>query len=356
MGRCPERRPARAWELHGRPSYGRLIILASVLLLTLWTGDVRAAEKWYVEFSQGEFEESQIRRAVALELREVEIPGNPERPDDGPLDVSLRILITQEGDFLEVSLWDRGEYAGRRRVSHGTESRILARRVGLAVGELGRQLAGQRERGARKLRREALAFELSQKKLRRERRLRDMTLRAGGSSLWVPQGAWLLGPRLGFEFNEHYPVRVVPEVSWMAGPVVALSDATLGKTAPEWSMFDLSLAVKYALALRPDSSLDLGGLLGVGTVHLSGASSVDGILGQRDTWTARGAFQVGFSRRITDDVRFHVDLAGGSFLRRIPITYGATDLRLGGGFVGIDFGVVLARREDDGSSPRKASR
>src|SRR5690606_25249261 len=91
----------------------RVIYQASTILLAMSLVAVPAiaVEKWYVEFTDQSLDESVVRRAVALELREVEIPGDPRRAGDSREKVSLRVLIAQEGDFIEVSLWDRGEYA-----------------------------------------------------------------------------------------------------------------------------------------------------------------------------------------------------------------------------------------------------
>lgn len=324
-----------------------LVLGIAVSAFFLSQAEARAAEQWYVELVGQQLDESQIRLAISLELREVEIPGDPERTGDDFRDVSLRILVEQEGDFIEVSLWDRGTFTGRRRVSKSAQPRILARRVGLAVGELGRQLAGHRVRVAHRLEREKQAEEQRRALASQRARKRDLGLGAGLDSMVFPQGAWLMGPRLAVEFNGYYPVRFVPQVSWLAGALPALSDATSAETAPHYSAWELGLGVDYVWEWAPRSRLVFGGALAGSTIHTGGATTVDDIVGQRDTWSARAGARVSYEWQASSDARLQIALSGGSLLRRIPMRRGSTSLDLGGGFVGLSAGVTLAPRRED---------
>lgn len=306
-----------------------------------------AADRWYVDFEGTDWDKSQVRRAIALELREVEVPGDPSRPGDEFHDVSLRILVERQAGMIEVSLWDRGEFTGRRRVSTSSQSRVLARRVGLAVGELARQLAGQRVRTAYRIEREAAAQAARDLDAAKRARRKDLSLRAGIDSLVLPQGAFLLGPALGIEFNGRFPLRFTPQISWMSGALPGLSEATSGGRAPHWSQLELGLGASYVHQVRERNNFTVGGFVAAGAVHVGGATTVDEISGQRDTWGARGGLRLGYARKVTDEAWLGFDLTAGSSLRRIPMRYDTTTMDLGGGFLGVSFGFALAPRGHD---------
>lgn len=271
---------------------------------------------------------------MALELRELSIPGDPERTGDESERVSLHIQIAREGTDLTVSVWDRGEFVGLRRVSDTNHSTILARRVGLAVGELASRLAQKRLRTKQLLEREA-AFQAKQLEVQAEiRQHRALTLRSGLTSVVVPQGAWSLGPTLGLAFNQNYPLSFSGDVSWTTGSIPALSDATLGGTAPSWSQLEFLLGADYLIRTGALKRMSIGGILGASSVHVGGAAEVDGILGQKDTWSARAGLRLGSSRRFTDQLSVRLDLSAGAVLRPIPIRMNEEELRIGGVFLG----------------------
>lgn len=301
-----------------------------------------AVDKWYVEFSEDGFDESVVRRAVGLELREVEIPGDPFREGDGSADVSLHIRVERSGDSLLVNLWDRGEFVGRRRVSLGSHPRILARRVGLAVGELGRQLSARRSRQVQRLEREAFLQAEREKERERLARLQDLGLRAEGRFLGIFEGGYLAGPALGLELNDHFPVRLTGGITWMAGALPPLSDEALGSRSPTWSSFDVWLGTDYVFALEGPNWWTLGVEVAGSAVHVNGSSQVDEIPEQRDTYSLRAGGRLGYAYGLGPGLRLRAEGVVGSLLRPIPIRHGDDRLDLGGPFVAFNLGVTLA--------------
>lgn len=300
-----------------------------------------------MEFVGDEVSEAAVKLAVALELREVEIPGDPRRPGESPLDVSLHIRLETTADSIVVSLWDRGELAGRRRVSNGGHPRVLARRVGLAVGELARQLSSRRSRLVQELQRDSFLAQEQEKEFERLQRRRDLGLRADFQGLLFKGGAYLVGPSVGIEFNDHFPVRLGAGLSWMAGGIPALTGSSLAKNHPSWSLFDLWFRMDHAWALRDPDWITAGVDVAMSAVHVGGATEVDQIAEQRDTYTARLGGRVGYVYSFTETVRTRVEISGGSLLRSIPMQLGSERINLGGAYLGLHLGVTLAPASDD---------
>jgi hypothetical protein len=314
---------------------------AVLLSLCLTAKSGSASESWYVEFREPGLDESQVRRAVALELRELSIPGDPGRVDDDAEQVSLYIRVGREQEHLTVSLWDRGEFVGTRRVSDNAHATILARRVGLAAGELGSRLAHKRVRARRRMEREAeLLFE---RKAREEelRRLRSPALRSGLTTMIVPQGAYGFGPSMGFAFNDQFPVSFSTDIGWVAGGLPGLSNADPGESFAHWSQLELLLGVDYLIQTSSVTTLSIGALVGASAVHVGGGAQVDQIVGQEDTWSSRAGLRVGGSRRFSDEVSLRLDLSAGALLRPIPIQIGDHEHRLGGAFLGLSVTALL---------------
>ena len=300
-----------------------------------------------MEFVGDEVSRPAVELAVALELREVEIPGDPRRPEDAAKDVSLHIRLESSADAILVSLWDRGELAGKRRVSSGGHPRVMARRVGLAVGELARQLSARRSRLVQELERDTFLAQEQEKEFVRLQRLHDLGLRADFQGLFFASGAYLFGPSVGIEFNDHFPVRFATGLSWMAGGIPALSDSSLGQTNPSWSLFDLWLRMDHAWALREPAWVTAGVDVAVSAVHVGGATEVDQIDFQRDTYTARLGGRVGYAHSFTETVRVRAEISFGSLLRSIPMQLGSQRIDLGGGYLGLHLGVTLAPASGD---------
>jgi len=240
-----------------------------------------------------------------------------------------------------VALWDRGEFVGRRRISDSTHSTILARRVGLAVGELGSRLNYNRAREARLLaKQEAFLKETAQEEARL-RQWRALRLRAGLTSQFLPRGAWNLGPVIGLIWTDRAPLSLSMDLSWSAGGLPDLAEASLGETVPQWSQFEFSLGADYLHRASPRTTFSVGPLIGVSTVNVGGAAFVDGISGQKDTWSARAGLRFGSARSWGDTFEVRIDLTGGAVLRPVPVSLAEKEFRIGGGFVGLSISALL---------------
>jgi hypothetical protein len=77
------------------------------------------------------------------------------------------------------------------------------------------------------------------------------------------------------------------------------------------------------------------------TVNVGGAAFVDGIPGQKDTWSARAGLRFGSTRSWGDTFEARIDLSGGAVLRPVPVSLVGEDFRVGGGFVGVSLSVLL---------------
>ncbi len=323
-------------------------MLAVMLFVGLVTVSAGASDHWYLEVKEVDIDESVVRRTVALELRDVEIPPRPESCSgppgelDGEDIVSLYVRVVSDDKKLIVSLWDRGEYVGRRSISGTGHASVKARRVGLAVAELVRQLGDTRKRALLRHEQELVLEEKREANLRDKKAREALGLRSSVDTLWITQGAWLLGPSVGLDFNGYFPLRFSARVGWLAGTLPALKDATLGQTSPGFSQFDFSFDVAYQHRVSARTRFSFGALLAASAVHVSGATEVDDISGQRDTWSSRLGARIGASRQIHGQVWGHIELNAGTLLRPIPMTRGGEDVRLGGPFLGASLGLTVA--------------
>ncbi len=300
-----------------------------------------AAEGWYIEVRDPQLDTPTLRRAVGLELREVEVHGAPQKSSTGTDEVSLYIRVARREGVLFVSLWDRGEFAGRRRVSDSQHARILSRRVGLAVGELARNLSVKRKREAQLLaRREAI---LRQEVLKEEESAQGRTLglRSGLSTLVFPQGAWLIGPALGVEFNNYTPLRFTTEVSFALGKLPALSNSLEKNAAPPWSTFDFVGGVDYLFRKKSPVTFSLGGVLALSALHVGGGAQVQSFANEVDALSVRAGLRLATSRQFAAGIRAQIELRAGAVLHPVPLTHLHRDLLLGGPFIGLSVLSVL---------------
>ncbi len=319
-----------------------------MLFVGLFTLPAGASEHWYLEVKEVDIDESVVRRTVALELRDVQIPPRPESCSrspgevDGEDIVSLYVRVISDDKKLMVSLWDRGEYVGKRSISGTGHASVKARRVGLAVAELVRQLGDTRKRALIQQEHELVLEEQREASLRDKKAREALGLRSSVDTVGITRGAWLLGPSVGLDFNGYFPLGFSVRAGWLAGTVPVLKNATLGQTSPGFSQFDLSFGVAYQYRVSARTQFLLGALLAASAVHVSGATEVDDIAGQRDTWSSRLGARIGARRQIRGQVWGHLELNAGALLRPIPMTRGGEDLRLGGPFVGASLGVTVA--------------
>ncbi len=301
-----------------------------------------AASRVFVEIGEtGEqLNPAVVRRLVALELSEINVPDDPRFEGDAEREVTLHCRVLPEDGALRVEIWALGQSAGARRVSLQGTPALVARRVALAAAELTRRLADVRHAEARRLEREAKEAELlARRRAERERR-RRLALSTRVRGLAFAEGAYWAGPSVGAQLNGDHPLRLELSVGWMAGQLTKLDGA------PTWSAFELSVEPAWVVPLTPSLDLAVGMPLAAAVVDTQGDVTVDRISGQRDTWTARGGLGAHIQPRLSRHLRLDARLAGGWALRSVPLDQSGGGVaprteRLGGPWFEVSLGVLL---------------
>jgi hypothetical protein len=312
----------------------------------LFAQSAQASPNWYLELPDELVSETTARRTLALELRQVEVPADPLREGDEARLVQLHVSVSPEaptGDnerpnFLIVEVWDRGQSAGRRRISaHGHPSTV-GRRVALAAVELVRQLVASRQRLQAEIEaaRQAEQKEAMARAERAEHRRLGFGARA--SFLGMPQGGWLVGPGLGLEFNGNLPLRVRAEVDYRLGSIKMVRPA--GSERYSWSHVEFSLAALWTKALNK-TQVEVGVLGAVSAVHLGGGLEAEGLTALADTWSARLGLSAGLLVPVGGWARLRAGFSAGGLLRPVPYGRDGDQSSLDGAFVGSELTLLV---------------
>lgn len=290
---------------------GLALVLAGLVL----SAPVFAGSRAFVEINDAgdQLNPAVVRRLVALELSDINVPGNPRIQGDREQDVSLHCRVMSEEGALRVELWERGESAGARRVSLQGTPALVARRVALAAAELARRLVHLRHAEARRLHREEKqARRLAAERAEQARR-RRLALTTGVRGTGFAEGAYWAGPRVGAQLNRDHPFRVEVGMSWLAGQLTTLEEA------PLWRAFELDIAPGWVFPLTPKMDLALSAPVSAAIVQTHGDVLVDHLPNQRETWLARGGLGARLQPRLGPRLRLDVGLAGGWLLRSVPL-------------------------------------
>jgi hypothetical protein len=277
------------------------------------------------------------RRLVELELRDIELPPRPGDPHPAITpSVFFRVLVP-DSEALRIELWERGSFYGARGVSVEGPRQVRARRLALGAAELVRRLRARRLAEARRL--EAEEARLATERRERELWQRHDTLAVGaglGTALVGPGDLWLAGPALSAELRLESGGRLDLGARWLFGQSPELDSSA------SW----LEMSVAPSTLVRPSPALDLAiGLhAAVASVRLAGAAGVDGIDGERDTWSARAGVHLRAEPKIDRATRLSFGPELGALLRPIPARDAGEDRRLGGLWLGLTLGVSLDPR------------
>jgi hypothetical protein len=129
-------------------------------------------------------------------------------------------------------------------------------------------------------------------------------------------GAWLpgssggvVGPALSLSLRQG-PAGLRIFGSYLGG--------SIGEGRLRW--LEAGLAGEYRAALGPRTRLVLGAAASAAAVHLADASSVDGVAGTSDTWSARGSGVLGLELRYAGPNWIGLALEPGAILRPAPFT------------------------------------
>ncbi len=277
------------------------------------------------------------RRLVQLELTDVEVP--PAVAGEGahrvPATLFFRVLVTKRGT-VRVELWDHGEFAGARSVSAKRGSApIRSRRIALAAAELARRLRQRRLYDA-KQRQEAKKRADDERKAAAAARAPRIALTAGALGAMVGSGdAWLAGPELSGQLRIR-GARLSVGAAWLSGAL------PLGAGTPGARWLELSLSPSYAARLGRSLDLDAGLTAAAAAVHVTGATQLDGIDNEHDTWSARAVGHVYLQPHLSRALALSFGPELGAMLRRVPMVDARGQKhRLGGLWLGVGLGVVL---------------
>jgi len=271
-----------------------------------------------------------VRRLIQLELSEVQVPPPPGESEAA---LFVRVLSAGEGQ-LRVELWERGEQHGVRVVSgaRGSPS-VIARRVALVAAELARGLMNKR-------RAEALQAERTARRAAREERLRrtrtldgPQAVRPGIEGTLI-EHLWLAGPTVDVQVHAFGRLRIDAGAGWTFGLL------TPGRTTVD--ALSLRAGPAYRFVLGSKSDLDVALRAEAALLSFQGVKSVDGLTGERASYWARAMLAVRYEHRLTRELRLDVGLLGGYTLRRVPLVLAdGRALRLGGGVLGAELGIVM---------------
>jgi hypothetical protein len=275
------------------------------------------------------------RRLIALELGDIEMPPKPGAPWASYTTVFFRVFVVG-ADVLRIELWDKGEFHGARRVSGEGSRQLRARRIALGAGELARRLRQNRIAEARHLAEE-------QQRIAREQAEREaweykptLALAAGATAAAVgPSDLWLAGPGLSGQLRLARGARIDLGVRVLAGSAPDVDDSSV-------TWLEMSLAPSYALRVSPSFDVTVGVLAAAAAVRAPGATAVDGVEGEHETWSARAALFAYGEPRLAPWARLSIGPEIGAVLRRIPLEDAAgASHRLGGLWLGATVALVL---------------
>jgi hypothetical protein len=271
-----------------------------------------------------------LRRLVPLELSDVTVPSGAAR---GAPALFFRVLGRSDGS-LRIELWERGEYHGQRAlISAGENPQLVARRVALAAAELGRRLARKRQALLARDERLRLSRAASERAQRERTQDGPLALRSELGYAAVPGELSLFGSRLNGEVSLYGPLRLDLGAELWAG-----------RLQPELGVLlqGLSIGPAYRAALTPALDLDLAARGAVLLLQVPGARSLDAILEQNSSWTARLDGALRLELRLTRQLRGFVGGEAGALLRSVPFTTaGAESRRLSGLWWGASLGLVV---------------
>ena len=318
--------------------------VVALLFCAWWTEPALAhasSYDWYLQLHTHAVDERAVRQTITLELSEIEIPSDPYRDEsvDGP--VSLHIEISESEARLIVALWDRGELAGRRSVTTSEQARLVARRIGLAVAELARELRDRRVRAARIMAQEQDFVQRRALVSAYRAQQRALGLRAGLRTELITQGAFLFGPTLGAEFNNQFPLRLVVGVSWGTGWIGAFDQESNSARVPTWSKWQLEWGAEWVAQPNQRTQLSVGGHFAANVVHVNSAVSVDGMDDQQATWGAQLGLRLAWAVELGSVVWPRFEVEGGRLLRPLPMQQGNEELTLGGWYASLGVSAVV---------------
>ena len=272
--------------------------------------------------------EVRLRRLIDIELADA---AQVSPRATGPLGDHLAFVWIDRPtpSRLEIQVrLDARPVVRRGIVISGVTADVAARLVAIAASEI-IQVEIRRMRAPR---RPPPPRPPSPEELERAARDRDaLDFGAGPEAAWLPAApALLAGPSLEVGIRR-LRVDQLLFARWLGAP---LHDGTL-----RWA--EAGVAADYRVWLGPSLRLTLGASAAIASLRLGGASAVDDIADEEDTWSARAGARIGVDGRIGGPVWIGLHLEPGAILRPVPYRDAAGVARsLEGAWLGL--GLTLA--------------
>jgi len=271
-------------------------------------------------------------------MKDATVRGRGEESGD---QVYLLILVSQASAGLTVQVWDRGESAGLRSVSAAGPPPVVARRIALAVSELGRELSRKRAVAyKRELAERALLEE--QKALARRRAFLELPrLESRVQSLVLPDHGYLIGPSLGLSLNGDYPYRVALSLSYLQGQLTGLTRPRQERENPFWLAYEAGLSVERVLHDGEKMGFSFGLELRALLLRAEQSVSFDHLAGQRDSYSVFGGLRSTFALKLSTAVASTLTFHGGPVLRSFSVERGANSDIVSGFYGGLSLGIEI---------------
>lgn len=227
---------------------------------------------------------------------------------------------------IEVRVGDRA-VARREIAAAGLTGDVVARLVAIAASEMVRDqmepVRAAPRRAPPPRRPTADEIELA------SRGQPALQLFAGADVAFAPHDAAVLaGPSLGVGFR-YYGVSETLFARWLTGPSHS--------GALRWLEFGIS--ADYRLWLTPSWRLSFGGEAALASAHLGDARIVEGVPGERDTWSARAGGRIGAELHLGGPVWLGLTATPGAILRPVRYDSAAGKGALEGLWMGVGLGL-----------------
>ena len=326
------RPPLQLASTRSRPAWRLCGVLALAFALSLSLRAYAAPASVVVEIdgaAERLVDPRSARRLVPLELSDVALPASGAR---GAPVLFFRVLGRNDGS-LRIELWERGEYHGARVLSGAGENpQLVARRVALAAAELGRRLARKRDATLARDERLRRAREARAREQRERTQDGPVALRSELGLGVVPGKLLLFSSRLNGELSLRGPWRLDVGAELGGGSLTPSLTSELS---------GVSLGPAYRLLLTRGLDLDLGLHAAALLLQVPQAHSLDKLVAQTSSWTARLSLTPRFEVRLSRQLRALLGAEAGAILRPLPYETEPSPKRLSGLWFGASLGIVV---------------
>lgn len=250
--------------------------------------------------------EPRFRRLIEIELQDI---GALAQSATGPLGDHVAYLWIDQPTTSKITIEVRAAErpAARRDIAVlGLSGDVAARLSALAAAEL---LRAQRGPIRAPVQQKPANVAPTPEQIERASRTRPaLVLDLAGSAAFLPQAGGGLG---GASVEAGFRCFGVSESLFGRFYTGSIRDAGPAR----W--LEAGLALRYHLWLHPRFRLGFGGTMSLASVHLGQVSSIGGVAGERDTWSARAGAAISAEARVAKSLWLSLALEPGAVLRPV---------------------------------------